>query len=280
MNKMINKINTKSSGGFTLVELSIVIVIIGFLVAGIAVGSNMIKQAEIRSVIGDLNGYQAAYNNFVSKYSKVPGDMDTAFSFWPTSCSDGNDPDVCNGNGNGRIEVLGSGDDEVRAALKHLSLANMISAGIPLIPSGNTSLVPGTNAPSSKISGAGYMMVSGETSIDTFFGSLPLAGSGFFGLNTNVLYIGKPVVSDPPIPQNLLIGVLKSEDAFGIDQKIDDAVISGATFIGANTGDVRVVDALDAIAGDCVNDNTTGGVFSDYTINTSSNSCILGIALN
>jgi len=42
------------TSGFTLVELSIVIVIIGFLVAGIAAGSNMVKQAQLRSVITDM----------------------------------------------------------------------------------------------------------------------------------------------------------------------------------------------------------------------------------
>ncbi|MFI4984234.1 MAG: type II secretion system protein, partial [Rickettsiales bacterium] len=79
---MSNQIKSSGSRGFTLVELSIVIVIIGFLVAGIAAGANMVKQAEIRSVITDLQSYQTAYNNFVAKYNAVPGDMTTASSFW------------------------------------------------------------------------------------------------------------------------------------------------------------------------------------------------------
>jgi len=47
-----------NKAGFILVELSIVIIIIGFLVAGIAAGSNILKQAQLRSVIADIESLQ------------------------------------------------------------------------------------------------------------------------------------------------------------------------------------------------------------------------------
>lgn len=96
-----------SGKGFTLVELAIVIVIIGFLVAGVAVGANMIKQAELRSLITDLRLHQVAYNNFIGRFNKVPGDIDNASSFWSatsgsTSCAA--TITNCNGDGDGLIE--------------------------------------------------------------------------------------------------------------------------------------------------------------------------------
>ena len=50
--------------GFTLVELSIVIIIIGFLIAGISGGKSLIEQAKLNSVISELQKYQLIYNNF------------------------------------------------------------------------------------------------------------------------------------------------------------------------------------------------------------------------
>ena len=69
--------NTKFSfkQGFTLVELSIVIIIIGFLIAGISAGTSLIRQAGLSSVITDLTNYKMAVNMFKDKYGGLPGDL-------------------------------------------------------------------------------------------------------------------------------------------------------------------------------------------------------------
>lgn len=61
--------------GFTLIELSIVLVVIGLLVGGILVGDNMIKAASIRSQISQIDKYNAAVNAFRSKFNGLPGDL-------------------------------------------------------------------------------------------------------------------------------------------------------------------------------------------------------------
>ena len=73
--------------------------------AGIAAGSYMIKQAELRSLITDLQSYQTAYNNFLGRYSKVPGDMDVGSSYFPNCAVTAAN---CNGDGDGVIDF----DDE------------------------------------------------------------------------------------------------------------------------------------------------------------------------
>lgn len=60
--------------GFTLVELSIVLVIIGLLIGGILVAQSMIETARIASQIKQFQQYDIALTNFQQKFNALPGD--------------------------------------------------------------------------------------------------------------------------------------------------------------------------------------------------------------
>jgi len=60
--------------GFTLVELSIVLVIIGLLIGGILVAQSMISTSKIEMSIRQIGQFDAAVANFKTKYNQVPGD--------------------------------------------------------------------------------------------------------------------------------------------------------------------------------------------------------------
>lgn len=64
----------KDRNGFTLVELSIVLVIIGLLIGGILVAQSMVGTAKIQSTIRQVGQFDAAVENFVTKYQQLPGD--------------------------------------------------------------------------------------------------------------------------------------------------------------------------------------------------------------
>ena len=80
--------------GFTLIELSIVIVITGLVVAGVLVGQGLIKAATIRAQISQIEKYQTAVNTFRLKYGNLPGDIPNtnaiAFGFTNSSYRNGN----------------------------------------------------------------------------------------------------------------------------------------------------------------------------------------------
>lgn len=248
---------------FTLIELSIVIVIIGFITAGITAGTNLIKQAELRSIISDLQSYTTSYNNFFGRYNKIPGDMDVASSYFGTDCSA--TAANCDGNNDGVIDWSSTaGENEVNAAWKHLELAGMINSGFIVVDGAGTSDI-GTEVPPSKLAGAGYFMV-GTLADNGNIGATSF--TGVFDGGTNAIYIAKETSTS-----SLNNGALRAEAAFNIDRKVDDAVIDGTDFNGATTGAVRAKDGVDATTGDCATDTA-------YDIANSSTACILGLAMN
>jgi prepilin-type N-terminal cleavage/methylation domain-containing protein len=64
-------------GGFTLIEMSIVLVIIGLIVGGVLVGQDLIRAAYIRAQISQIEKFNTAVNTFYGKYQALPGDMNS-----------------------------------------------------------------------------------------------------------------------------------------------------------------------------------------------------------
>lgn len=96
--------------GFTLIEISIVLVIVGLLVGGVIVGRDMIDAARVRSQISQIEKYKTAVNTFRLKYGYLPGDIPNptaaAFGFAARGQYAGQ------GDGNGIIEGSASNDSD------------------------------------------------------------------------------------------------------------------------------------------------------------------------
>lgn len=80
----------KSQAGFTLVELSIVLVVIGLIVSSVLVGQTLVRSGELRASITQLEGFNAAVATFRGKYNGLPGDVAGATSFGFTGDGDNN----------------------------------------------------------------------------------------------------------------------------------------------------------------------------------------------
>lgn len=94
--------------GFTLVELAIVLVIIGLIIGGVLVGQDLIKAAEIRATVAQIEGYNSAVNTFRSKYKGIPGDIRNVDKFFDTT---GTWAGMVNGDGDRRLELCITDDD-------------------------------------------------------------------------------------------------------------------------------------------------------------------------
>ena len=64
----------QAQSGFTLVEIAIVLVIIGLLLGGVLKGQELIENGRVKNAANDMNGIVAAYNSYLDRYRKLPGD--------------------------------------------------------------------------------------------------------------------------------------------------------------------------------------------------------------
>ena len=213
---MYNK--RQNSRGFSLVELSIVLVILGLLVGGILGGQSLIHAAELRSVNTELETWRTAVNTFRSRYFQLPGDFTKAEDFWgaastcPATLGSVVDDGVCNGNGNGQIGNQAGGYIPERFMFwLELSKAGLIpgkysgAAGAENIYRTNI----GTNVPASKYNGTGWSI---------FWWNDLAAGDGnwFAGDYGNAHIIGAQSTN------SVSSAAFPPEDAWNIDTKYDD----------------------------------------------------------
>lgn len=64
--------------GFTLIEIAIVLVIIGLLVGGVLKGQELIKNAQVRKTIGNMDELKASVFGFQDRFRASAGDMTNA----------------------------------------------------------------------------------------------------------------------------------------------------------------------------------------------------------
>lgn len=214
---------TQSRSGFTLIEMAIVMVVIGLLLAGVLVGQDMIRAAELRSAISQIDQFNAAVYTFKDKYKGLPGDSRLA-NFPQFLARTGAN---AQGDGDGFIENFPPGVNyssqcyEVTAFWSDLSVEGLIDSAEGYTNFGtsgscfSSSVDPDTNAvdyfPRSKLSDA-FVYFNGGSGIDPQIREL---GKAFVIGRFNIATSGQPTATKAPIPASI---------AKRFDEKIDDGI--------------------------------------------------------
>lgn len=203
--------------GFTLIELSIVLVIIGLIVGGILVGQDLIGAAATRAQLAQIEKYNTAANTFRSKYNGIPGDLDLMdannFGFTtPTDC----DGTQGRRDGNGLLEANHTGFQLQQAVGENaLFWSDLSTAGFTdgqFNSSGihcqSTLLLSSTGLagyfPTAKIGGGNFLYV------------YSVNGLNWFGLSAATSVNG--------ISELISNSSLTVSQAYNMDKKIDDGL--------------------------------------------------------
>jgi prepilin-type N-terminal cleavage/methylation domain-containing protein len=278
-NSLLNQANSEVTlhvflrrrAGFSLVELSIVLVILGLLVGGVLTGKSLIRAAELRAVTTEFQAFNAAATIFKEKYMALAGDMNNATKFWgdnATHCSDGiatnnGVPGTCNGNGNGQLEY-GAADapGEIFLFWNQLSNAGLISGQYTGITGSGWwwAAIPAQNVPESKVTGAGYSIMPEDLTYGT--------NADHLAYNMkNSLVFGIMTLASAWYP----MGGLSPQEAWGIDKKTDDGqagrgnIITSMYPYGCVTPNTGVLESsnFDISYNTAITDNVCGLIFKD-----------------
>ena len=119
--------------GFTLIEISIVLVIVGLLLGGVLKGQELINNARIKRINSDMNGVSSAVYSYLDRYNAIPGDDPNALGRWGASSA----TTVVSGNGSGIIDggdIFADSTDENIQLWHHLRLSNLMAGDAATLP--------------------------------------------------------------------------------------------------------------------------------------------------
>jgi prepilin-type N-terminal cleavage/methylation domain-containing protein len=248
--------------GFTLVELSIVLVIIGLIVGGILVGQDMINAARARSVVSQIEKYNSAVNVFQEKFNAIPGDYKDAVANISGALLDGDgNGAIASATGLAGIDVpptVLAATSEYPLFWNHMSKANLVDGNFD---GSITGVQPGTNFAQPKTGVGGILAYTDGSNLKRWFIGLTTTASAATGLN-----FGSAVTTGT--------GALKTTEAFSVDTKMDDGV--------ADLGIVKAEDsptvAATGVTGGtgCVQD----AALDKYDLTQLGSNCRLNIRMN
>jgi hypothetical protein len=213
---------------FSLLEISIVLIIVGLIAGGIIGGQSLMKNSKIRNIAVRAQEYVASIDNFKQKYNALPGDMPNATQMWGRA--DGGTPlsnncaapatDVsatllatCNGDGDHTIGRVAAQNYETFRVWQHLQAAGYIAGSFTGVAgaAGAAQALVGVNVPKGEIAQTGYDLA--------YIDDAAVPATYFTGQSyRHVLHYALSVAGN-----NAARGAaISAADAYGVDLKVDD----------------------------------------------------------
>jgi len=222
--------------GYTLLEMSIVFLIIGLIAGGIVLGADMIRATGLRTLLSERGELVSAVATFKEKYNGLPGDMRNATSYWGAADSvastcrttTSNSTATCNGDNDLKVGAdMATAVNESFRFWQQLANSGIIKGQYTGVAgSGGTyHHVGNQNALASKVEN----MVWGVRNLDAYAGD-----SIYFMFDyDNLLEVGLENATSEPTAG----GGLTPEEAYNLDKKADDGMPASGTIIAGRWDD-------------------------------------------
>lgn len=266
---------SKTSAGFSLLEMAIVIVVITLIAGGVVTGTNLLRSAQLRSIMVDKNRYTEAVETFRTRYRAFPGDISNATDYWgaenanPVTCAQLSTPSTseatCNGDGNESIFENTSAGYKLHERFRmwqHLVSAELIEGSFTGVNacSSNTAAcyAVGVNAPVSEIRSATWALydLGAEATIPSYY---------YSGIDyRHVMYFGGQISNTYPFGR-----VLTAKETWTIDGKFDDGLPGKGKILSLEPVTVTTWSNLN----DCA--TTTDPETAEYNVQDKSPQCML-----
>lgn len=219
----------KKEGAFSLIELSIVLVIMGLLIAGLSSGASLIKNAELRSVMSQAENIRVAVNAYYLETGAIAGDDNSSsLQVDKDTLESGGAVDL-RGNGDGLIQYMNSdGVPEGVNAWTHMTKYEVVNNTY------NVAQVSGSDfseavMPAKKNGGYWVFGVEGGNSNFVYLVSLN-------GVSNNADLTGSAEALHPATTT----GIMNGADAESFEKRYDDGA--------KDTGAIRYYDAVDGFS--------------------------------
>jgi prepilin-type N-terminal cleavage/methylation domain-containing protein len=200
--------------GFSLLELSVVIVLMSLLAVSVVIANNFIEQTKLASFIKQINGYKSSVKLFKLTYNALPGDFAKANLII--------DENASNGNGDGVIDW----DDENYYAWHHLAAVEYIKNNFSGVASSGIAVINDNVPQSLYAKNVGYSLA---------FVNGSQAGYGFVaGEARNILAVGGEC-PNCSVYRSVGQNFLTTSEAYKIDKKFDDSYAKSGFIYGAQT---------------------------------------------
>ncbi len=251
----MKKTFSSRKSAFSLIELSIVLIIIGLLIAGITGGASLIKSAELRNIVTEARAHSVSVGAFYSLYDSFPGDSAVTLASGNVGDNDGQ-MEFCR---NGTPAAAGtcpdaapfSGSEGGAGAWLHMRDAGVFTfnSGTAIFGNGGNAttrgngvlgsavaMSAGTSFPSSKTKQSGWVFdydTVGLSNVAVLIGNIITAPIG-----------GTAALSLATAPTTNVGRSITPADALSVDAKNDDGVANaGRIKGGGTTGIATAVDA-------------------------------------
>lgn len=211
--------------GFTLVELSIVLVIIGLLIGGILVAQSMVGTVRIQKFVSQIQQFDVAAVNFHTKYNGIPGDT-SRFGCVSAgnTCNDGILQDT-GGNNNPGAGWVQNFTGEIANYWVDLQKSGLTNPTV-LTATVTGGVKANVNTPEMALGKAGVLPY-----YDTVSGSYGVQPVNYYAIGnwspSGMTYLWSPSPK----------GTVTSQETLAVDQKMDNGISNTGNVLGVGTAD-------------------------------------------